>query len=154
MSAEVNKHPDIEDLASWFLSKEPMTHKKLQKLCYYAVAWGYALYEESLFSQDTFEAWVHGPVSPVLYQKYKDNGWKEIEQVREAPNFTNEIIYLLESVWETYGDKNGDELEAISHKESPWREARKGLSEGERGSNKIDPELMTVFYKSIYTGED
>lgn len=34
----------ILDIANWFLSKEPMTHKKLQKLCYYAQAWGLALY--------------------------------------------------------------------------------------------------------------
>lgn len=28
----------ILDLADWFLAKEHMTNKKLQKLCYYAVA--------------------------------------------------------------------------------------------------------------------
>lgn len=154
MPSEVNKRLSIEDLAEWFLAKEPMTHKKLQKLCYYAVAWGYALYEKKFFEQDTFEAWIHGPVSLVLYQKYKNNGWSEIEQPQGVPVFSDEVTYLLESVWKTYGDKNGDELEAISHNESPWKEARKGLSEDERGNNEIDPRTMVTFYKSIYTGED
>lgn len=30
---------DLCEVAEWFLRKEPMTHKKLQKLCYYAQAW-------------------------------------------------------------------------------------------------------------------
>ena len=150
----IAKQPDIEELAKWFLSKEPMTHKKLQKLCYYAVAWGYALYGRQVFIQDAFEAWIHGPVSPILYQKYKGKGWGEIERAKEAPCLPEEIVYLLESVWKTYGDKNGDELEAISHTEDPWIKARKGLSEDERGNNKIDPKIMISFYKSIYTGED
>ena len=34
----------IFDVADWFLSKEAMTPKKLQKLCYYYKAWGLALY--------------------------------------------------------------------------------------------------------------
>lgn len=29
----------IFDIAGWFLEKEPMPHKRLQKLCYYALAW-------------------------------------------------------------------------------------------------------------------
>lgn len=31
------KKLNIFDVANWFLSKEEMTHKKLQKLCYYAL---------------------------------------------------------------------------------------------------------------------
>ncbi len=34
---------NIFDVADWFLSKEAMPHKKLQKLCYYYKAWGLAL---------------------------------------------------------------------------------------------------------------
>ena len=33
----------VFDIANWFLLKEEMTQKKLQKLCYYAQAWCYAL---------------------------------------------------------------------------------------------------------------
>lgn len=149
----VNQKPDIDEVAKWFLSKEPMTHKKLQKLCYYAVAWGYALYGEQLFENDEFQAWVHGPVSPKLYRKYKVNGWQEIAKLKTAPKFDDRVIRLLESVWATYGDKDGDELEALSHNERPWREARAGLSEEDRGENIIKPEAMHGYYISIYAGE-
>ena len=35
----------VFDIANWFLTKGQMTHKKLQKLCYYAKAWYLALYD-------------------------------------------------------------------------------------------------------------
>ncbi len=149
----VDRKPDIDEVAKWFLAKESMTHKKLQKLCYYTVAWGYALYGEKLFEDDEFQAWVHGPVSPKLYKEYKVNGWQEIAKVKTAPRFDDRIMRLLESVWATYGDKDGDELEALSHSERPWREARAGLGEEDRGENIIKPEVMQGYYISIYAGE-
>lgn len=147
------QQPTIEDLANWFLAKESMTHKKLQKLCYYAVAWGYALMDKKIVNNDEFQAWVHGPVSEKLYQKYKRYGWNNIEQVKNAPDFPSDIEELLESVWDTYGDKDGNELEALSHSEKPWKEARDGLSEDERGQRVIDPQSMRKFYQSIYSGD-
>ena len=39
---------------------------------------------------------------------------------------------LSEDVWETYGRLTGNALEALSHRELPWIEARKGYSETER----------------------
>ena len=55
----------VFDVANWFLMKGDMTHKKLQKLCYYAQAWAYALKGYRLEDTD-YQAWVHGPVSPAL----------------------------------------------------------------------------------------
>jgi len=39
---------DINTVANWFLNKYSMSHKKLQKLCYYAEAWHQALYNSPL----------------------------------------------------------------------------------------------------------
>ena len=73
-SESFKKRGDIFDLAEAFLSISSMTHKKLQKLCYYAKAWYLALYDENIVSEP-FEAWVHGAVQPELYQKYKSYGF-------------------------------------------------------------------------------
>ena len=143
---------NIEDLAKWFLAKESMTHKKLQKLCYYAVAWGYALMNKPIVKNCDFE--VHGPVSEILYKKYKKYGWNNIEKERKAPKFPSDIETLLNSVWETYGSKDGNELEALSHSEQPWKEARANLKEDERGNVKISPKSMRIYYQSIYAGDD
>ena len=34
---------DVVSIAAWFLTKDNMTLKKLQKLCYYSQAWFYTL---------------------------------------------------------------------------------------------------------------
>ncbi len=75
-----------------------MTPKKLQKLCYYAVAWGYALLNRRIFNDDEFQAWIHGPVSPTLYHKYKKYGWNLIAKSNRKPVFGDDVEELLESV--------------------------------------------------------
>ncbi|MFP5528706.1 Panacea domain-containing protein, partial [Peptococcus simiae] len=52
----------VIDVANWFLSKDSMTHKKIQKLCYYAQAWYCALYDGTPLFKEEIQAWVHGPV--------------------------------------------------------------------------------------------
>ena len=143
----------IYDLADWFLSKETMTHKKLQKLCYYAEAWSCALFNRGLIEDSHFEAWVHGPVSPELYQKYKDFYWMNIPSQTFENTLTEEENDLLESVWLTYGDKSANELEGLTYTETPWCNARSGLSPNEQSHNIIKFEDMRDFYRSIYIGD-
>ena len=44
---------------------------KLQKLLYYVQAWSLGINQERFLKCD-FEAWAHGPVSRVLYNRFKD----------------------------------------------------------------------------------
>jgi uncharacterized phage-associated protein len=143
------KRPSIEDIADWFLMKEPVTHKKLQKLCYYAIAWSWALMDKSIVSNDEFQAWVHGPVSPVLWKKYTGNGWNIIPKPESTMEMPSDVQELLESVWITYGAKSGNELEALSHAELPWRKARQGASNNAQLTTSIDTGVMKAFYNSI-----
>ena len=149
---EVGKY-SIFDIANWFLTKGEMTHKKLQKLCYYAQAWCYALKGYRLENTD-FQAWVHGPVSPALWEKFKGFGYDTI-RIKGVPSFRidSEDVNLLEDVWDTYGDSTGNELEALSHRELPWIEARRGYNPEERCTVVISPATMALFYKSIYSGD-
>jgi len=137
-------------IADWFLLKEQMSHKKLQKLCYYAQAWSYAIKGYRLIDCD-FQAWVHGPVSPALYERFKQFGFNPII-IKGNPNINikSEDEELLESVWETYGDKTGNALEVLAHREAPWQEARKGYEPNERCTVVIDPNVMKDYYRSIY----
>lgn len=145
---------DILDIAQWFLSKESMTPKKLQKLTYYAEAWSNALFERHLISDDNFEAWVHGPVSPKLYKEYKGYKWQEIPEKEDNSSvFKDEDLDLLESVWVTYGHNSANDLEALTHTESPWINARIGLNEDESSNNIISTEDMKDYYSRIYIGD-
>ena len=60
---------------------------------------------------------------------------------------------LLEDVWDTYGDNTGNALEALTHRELPWMEARRGYEPDERCSVVISPTTMASYYKSIYAGD-
>jgi len=148
---------DILDIANWFLAKESMTHKKLQKLCYYAVAWGYAVLDREICNRSEFQAWVHGPVSPVLYERYKDvNFWEKIVLDIAEYNGTldNELCGLLHSVWITYGDQTGNSLESLTHIEPPWINARGDCGADDKCNTPIDIGDMIEYYRSIYTGGD
>lgn len=149
-----NGRYSVFEIATWFLSKESMTQKKLQKLCYYAQAWCYALNDYRLIDT-VFEAWVHGPVSPALYDKFKSFGYNSIRLAgKYTVNIAEADIELLESVWETYGDHTGNALEALSHSEPPWIEARVGYAPNERCNVPISVESMKKYYSSIYLGGD
>ncbi len=139
----------IFDIANTFLAFESMTHKKLQKLCYYAQAWHLALYKKKLFDND-FQAWIHGPVCPELYREYKDYRWLEIEQTDCDNNLNNEIGDFLNEVYYTYGEFSGDDLEYLTHKEDPWKKARKDLEEWEPSHEKISEEIMKEYYWNVY----
>ena len=145
----------IFDIANWFLSREPMNHIKLQKLCYYAVAWGYALLDRPICLETEFQAWINGPVSPTLYEKYRNTGWKK-HLPDEGPfaDFDSDTTELLESVWFTYGDHTANSLIAQTHSEIPWKKARKGLGFSEPSNAVIDPTEMRDFYLSIFEGCD
>lgn len=140
----------VFDVASTFLTYGEMTHKKLQKLCYYAQAWNLALYKSRLFNSG-FEAWVHGPVCKELYEQYKGFGWNAIPLTKERPtNIDEPTLDMIDVVYETYGDFSGDELEMLTHAEEPWKKARLGLEEWEPSNNIIDETIMGNYYSKIY----
>ncbi len=136
----------IYEVARFFLSKESMTHKKLQKLCYYAQAWYLANYGKALFPS-RFEAWVHGPVSPDLYSRYRGWGWEQIPREMNPVSFNDNGSYeFLEQVYDTYGGYDADDLERITHKELPWRNARRGCPAEAYSRNPISLNDMKNYY--------
>lgn len=143
--------PTIHEVANFFLSKEEMTNKKLQKLVYYAVAWNYTLRDENLSPDTEFQAWRHGPVSPDLYETYRGYGYKDIPKVEtfDASSFADGQLDILEDVWFTYGDKTGNALEALSHTERPWKDTFVPDEEN-RCKNVIPLDLMKNYYSSIH----
>ena len=144
---------DVQKVIDWFLSKEAMTPKKLQKMLYYAYSWFLTLTNEDkdnlknkLF-EEKFEAWVHGPVIPKVYYQYKKYGYNPIDQVENADEtFSLDTEDILNQVYEVYGQYSGNELESISHQESPWIEARGNKSPIEICSNELSDETIFSCY--------
>ena len=133
----------IFDISNWFLLKEKMDQKKLHKMCYYAYAWYLYEYnascselECSLFKND-FEAWVHGPVSRTLYRKYPYAGMELLEPIDKNITLDKNTIEFLEEVYSVFNKYTGNQLEAMTHSEMPWKNARGNLGPWEPGTTKI-----------------
>lgn len=140
---------DIYDLANAFLSIESMTHKKLQKLCYYAKAWYLAINDSNLIVEP-FEAWVHGAVQPRLYQKYRAYGFQLIPMFTgEIESIPEEFMSFARDIFDSYGDLSGDDLEKLNHREEPWLNARKGLMPWQGTDAIISEEDMKNYYRKL-----
>ena len=124
------------------LFDESPTPMKLQKLCYYAQGYFLALDNKQLFEED-FQAWQHGPVIPSLYTKYKDYQWR---QITEAVDEHVDVSERLRTIVHAYGRYDGAALSTMTHRESPWLNAREGVPETDGSSEVIPKESMRVFF--------
>ena len=143
---------------------ETVSPKKLQKLVYYVEAWHLVYFDFELIDE-RFEAWVHGPVVPELYQYLKQFGYnniqvindeldsseKIIEAVAKENNLNEEQLELVYSVLNKYGTLSSFELEMLTHSEEPWIEARKDIPPHERCTNVIPKDRMKEYYSAQLT---
>ena len=117
----------VEDVAHYFLANqdtghgEPISHLKIQKLCYYAQGISLAILEKPLFFED-IEHWTHGPVVPTLYRKYRSYVAGPIPPPENLnlKLYSRETIDLLDKVYQLYGQDSAWELRNQTHEESPW----------------------------------
>ncbi len=145
------------DIANYFIDLANQTgsfisNLKLQKLVYYAQAWHLALYDEPLFEED-FQAWIHGPVIPSLYQKYKSFGWQPIDE-DVTPQLPNNIREFLNEVAGEYFACDAYELERMTHAEGPWNWARKNLPADTSSTEVIEKDWMREYYGARVQEED
>jgi uncharacterized phage-associated protein len=140
-------------VADFFLSfcqehGDCLTNLRLQKLVYYAQAWHLALYNAPLFDEK-FQAWVHGPVVPSLYQRFKRYGWQPITAAVSEPNISGHVREHLEEVFNVYGRYSAWDLERMTHSEEPWTAAREGLDLDENCEREISDDLMLEYYRRL-----
>jgi uncharacterized phage-associated protein len=150
-----NNKTSALQVAEYFINKsnkesKTITNKKLQKLLYYAQVWSLVLNDEKLFSE-RIEAWVHGPAIPSIYGRFKCFEFNPIvlDTSKISFSFSKKQTELLDSVWSVYGKYPAEYLEALSHSELPWQEARKEISSSEASKNIIS--LVTA--KKFYAGK-
>lgn len=140
--------PSAHDVASFILKEcGPMTAMKLHKLLYYAQAWSLVWDEKPLFPEK-IEAWANGPVVRALYQRHK--GQFEVREWEgDTATLDENQIDSIKKVLAFYGGKSSQWLSDLTHKEKPWRQARKGLRDEERGNNEITLPSMAEFYGAL-----
>jgi uncharacterized phage-associated protein len=144
---------NIFDVVKYILSKKSkITAMKLQKLVYYCQAWSIVWDSKPLYKEN-IEAWVNGPVVRELYKKHK--GMYEIKKGSSIANLgdTSKLNDVqketIDAVIKYYGDKSPQWLSDLTHKEDPWRKAREGLLDGERGNQIISLASLEEYYSSL-----
>ncbi len=125
-----------------------ITNLKLQKLLYYAQAWYLALHGSSLFEEE-IEAWIHGPVVPSVYRKFKHWGFKPINYVPSNIKLTQKIKNHLQEVIDVYGGYAAFELEKLTHESEPWIKARGNKQFDEPSDEIINKENMKSYYAKM-----
>lgn len=95
-----------------------------------------------------FEAWEHGPVCRRLYNDYKRYGWKVIPGYKGFVLANDEEIKFIESVLTVYGRYSADEIEEMTHNETPWQEARQRGFRHSTANAVITEESMIAFYST------
>lgn len=141
---------------------DTVSHKKLQKLLFYVEAWHLVNFGKPILDED-FQAWVHGPVIPELYQKLKDFGFndlkvvneedktvdKQIEEIIAKNGLDGNTLEFIYSVLDNYGSLTSFDLELLTHSEKPWIEARGNCAPHERCANIIPKDKMQAFYSQL-----
>lgn len=152
---------DAQLLADFILKNfGPMSHLKLQKLLYYCEAYHLAYFDTPLVHQE-FEAWVHGPVCRDVFSQLKSKAllysdiafmgdYDPTETLRHL--LTTDQVQVIEDTASELATWTGLQLEATTHNEKPWIEARYGLSPADKSTRIISKETMMVFYKSEING--
>jgi uncharacterized phage-associated protein len=133
-----------------------ITNMKLQKLAFYTQAWHIAVFNEEIFEED-FQAWIHGPVLPSLYNQYKSFQWRPIlrDDLSEASlpemgsRFSSSVNKIIEDVISEYFPKDAFALEKSTHEEAPWRSARGILAPDEPCTNIIDKKTIHDYYSQF-----
>ncbi len=153
-SVELDTLPDALEVARYLIQlaaaeEEPehLTHMRLQKLMYYSQGWSLALRDRPLFS-GKIEAWAHGPVVRELYKHFADYGDQPIppSAVQKPQKLTADDREFIASVWSAYRVHSATSLRNMTHLESPWIDARKGVAPIERCNKEITKEAMKQFF--------
>lgn len=148
------------DVAKYILSKIKCTQLKLQKLVYLCFADYLCDTGKQLFT-DKIYAFKYGPVVDTVYKRYKEYGYKPIEQETEDIDNKNifempaksriifaedgtEKILSIDKTLRKYGSLSASQLVDLTHKEkTPWSNTFKGTEEV---YSSIDPDIIKQYH--------
>jgi uncharacterized phage-associated protein len=141
--------PTVFDVAAYILEKRgPMSAMKLQKLVYYSQAWSLVWDDHPLFNE-RIEAWANGPVVPDLYEQHRGSFDVSALALGDPNVLDASSRETIDVVLDAYSGLNAQTLSDLTHSEDPWRFARLGLADGERGNRVISLASMQEYYSSL-----
>lgn len=146
------------DVALYFLfiarrddAGDIISNLKIQKMLYYAQGHFLAFFDKPLFSEK-IEAWKHGPVVKVIYDKFCKYGklainFKELDSYKREI-YTKEHLDFLPFIYKKYNSLSAWTLAERTHKESPWLK-----NYTENNTNEIPQKDLKDFFKKVLYNE-
>ncbi|EPD30851.1 Panacea domain-containing protein [Gleimia europaea] len=144
----------VFDIASEFMDRAggKIEAVKLEKLCFYTFGWYAHLTGEPLFSEQLY-AMKYGPVVGQLLSAHA--GHRVVDQDMLARQFrawdttrqelTGYVERIIDSVWDTYGERDAFDLAEYSHGEGVWQEAWDRKPEDSKRADLPQDELISYF---------
>lgn len=138
----------VHDVAAFLLAElgPDVGAMKLQKLVYYAQAWSLVWDERPLFPEP-IQAWDKGPVVAELWERCSPT--PSVERIAgDASKLADHQRATIAAVLAFYGGRSGTWLSQLTHRESPWVEARARA----KGSQKpiITQAVMRTFFAGYH----
>jgi len=102
--------------------ESPLTHMKLQKLCFYAYGWWLAYNPDPILTEGP-EVWQYGPVFSSLYNVLSTKRSEPIATPQSAtPNDDPLPIQWVDWIWQRYGNLPSMALSNMTHEVgTPWQ---------------------------------
>jgi uncharacterized phage-associated protein len=142
---------NVHDVAVYILQKRgKMSAMKLQKLVYYSKAW-HLVWEDAPLFPEEIQAWANGPVVYELYQTHR----RRFEvtagtfKAGNADRLTSSEKESIDAVLDHYGKFKAYELSDLTHRERPWKDARRGIPAGAPCSTPITNVAMYEYYLGL-----
>ena len=139
----------IFDVARYILQKSgKMCVWKLQRLCWYTLAWHDAWTGHTLFNED-FEAWENGPVCPKLFECHQSFGVAEdYLPAGKAAGLNDDERDSIDVVLKHYGGYDAYALKEMVRHEVPYRTSRKKWTGKQRFCGPVIPkENIFKYYR-------
>lgn len=139
----------IIDVAAYIVRKyneltgEPLDEMKLHKLLYFLQRESYAILGKPAFD-GIFEGWKFGPVSREVRNSYYEG-----EILVPTSYISDEVQYIANNVILEYGAYESWKLSQLSHQETSWLNARKGLAAHEIGDTPLKLEDIQEDAKKV-----
>jgi uncharacterized phage-associated protein len=128
--------------------QEQLTHMRLQKLLYYVQGYSLAYRGRPMFAE-RIKAWRHGPVVPEVYPCFANYGSAPIALHEAKPvELDPEDEEFVVAVWESYRIYSPIALRNMTHRETPWKNARRGLTANDPSVTEITTESIEEFFKN------
>lgn len=127
---------------------------KLQKLAFYSNAFSLVADGRPLFPE-TFQAWVNGPVCPALYSAHRGGfivGLGTFSDHVGTDGLGERSRRIVECAHGVLGYLDGNGLSELTHRETPWVEARGGCGNADCCSSVITNESIRSFCSSPECG--